>query len=188
MRSQLAAAVAVLTLLASVTAVYAQMGDPCNNPDKDYDLLQGLPTTFQGILEGRLQERFYRFKNLTPGESLNIFVQMESNTTASVSMLMLYEIRDKQYTQLASRQVIISKTLSEDEGRFAWMHANLGDNKPTKICFKVGLFSEARPAKVSYTISIGIDRFLDTGNVEAADKVEKAASLGSVAQIGRAHV
>jgi hypothetical protein len=66
MRSQLAAAVAVLTLLASVAAVYAQMGDPCNNPDKDkdYDLLQGPPTTFQGILEGRLQERFYRFKNL----------------------------------------------------------------------------------------------------------------------------
>jgi hypothetical protein len=183
MRSQLAAAVAVLTLLASVTAVYAQMGDPCNNPDKDYDLLQGPPTTFQGILEGRLQERFYRFKDLKPGESLNIFVQMESNTTASVSMLMLYEIRDKQYTQLASRQVIISESepLSEEEGRFAWMHANLGDNKPTKICFKVGLFSEARPAKVSYTISIGIDRFLDTGNVEAADKFEKAASLGSVA-------
>jgi hypothetical protein len=31
MRSQLAAAVAVLTLLASVTAVYAQMRDPCIN-------------------------------------------------------------------------------------------------------------------------------------------------------------
>jgi hypothetical protein len=180
MRSQLAAAVAVLTLLASVTAVYGQMRDPCITTDLKYDLREAVQP-IEGVLEGRLQERFYRFENLKPGESLNIFVQMKSNTTASVSMLMLYEIRTDQYTQLASRQVIITGPLPEEEGRFAWMHANLGDNRPTKICFKVGLFSEARPAKVSYTISIGIDRFLDTGNVEAADKVEKAASLGSVA-------
>jgi hypothetical protein len=181
MRSQLAAAVAVLTLLASVTAVYGQMRDPCITTDLKYDLREAVQP-IEGVLEGRLQERFYRFENLKPGESLNIFVQMESNTTASVSMLMLYEIRTDQYTQLASRQVIITGPLPEEEGRFAWMHANLGDNKPTKICFKVGLFSEARPAKVSYTISIGIDRFLDTGNVEAADKVEKAASLGRKAR------
>jgi hypothetical protein len=56
---------------------------------------RAVPATIEGVLEGRLQERFYRFENLKPGESLNIFVQMESNTTASVSMLMLYEIRDR---------------------------------------------------------------------------------------------
>ncbi len=179
MRSQLAAAVAVLTLLASVTAVLGQMRDPCITTDAKYDL-QDTVQPIEGVLEGRLQEKFYRFENLKPGESLNIFVQMESNTTASVSMLMLYEIRTDQYTQLASRQVIITGPLREEDGRFAWMHANLGDNKPTKICFKVGLFSEARPAKVSYTISVGIDRLLDTGNVEAADKFEKAAPIGSV--------
>jgi hypothetical protein len=37
MRSQLAAAVAVLTLLASVTAVYGQMRDPCITTDLKYD-------------------------------------------------------------------------------------------------------------------------------------------------------
>ena len=180
MRSQLAAAIAVLTLLASLTAALGQMRDPCITTEAKYDL-QDTVLPIEGVLEGRLQERFYRFENLRPGESLNIFVQMESNTTASVSMLMLYEIRTDQYTQLASRQVIISGPLSEEDGRFAWMHANLGDSRPTKICFKVGLFSEARPAKVSYTISIGIDRFLDTGNVEAADKLERAANIGSIA-------
>ena len=180
MRLQLATAVVVLAMLLSTPAVLGQMRDPCITTEAKYNL-QNPVEPIRGVLEGRLQERFYRFENLMPGESINIFVKMESNTTASVSMLMLYEIKIDQYTQLASRQVIISGPLPEEEGRFMWMHANLGDNKSTKICFKVGLFSEARPAKVSYNISIGIDRFLDTGNVEAADKLERAANIGSIA-------
>jgi hypothetical protein len=94
------------------------MRDPCITTDLKYDLREAVQP-IEGVLEGRLQERFYRFENLKPGESLNIFVQMKSNTTASVSMLMLYEIRTDQYTQLASRQVIISESepLSEEEGQ-----------------------------------------------------------------------
>ena len=180
MRLQLATAVVVLAMLLSTQAVLGQMRDPCITTEAKYNL-QNPVEPIRGVLEGRLQERFYRFENLMPGESINIFVKMESNTTASVSMLMLYEIKIDQYTQLASRQVIISGPLPEEEGRFMWMHANLGDNKSTKICFKVGLFSEARPAKVDYTINIGIEKLLDTKNVEAADKPEKATPLGSIA-------
>lgn len=180
MRLLYAAALAVLVLTAATTpAGLGQARDPCVTTENRYSLRDAIPP-IEGVLEGRLEERFYRFEELYPGETLNLFVEMEANTTTSASMLMLYEIRPDQYTQLVSRQIIFQGILPEEEGRFEWMYANLGNNRPTKICFKVGLFSEIRPARIAYRINIGIDTFLDTGNREAADRLEAATSLGSI--------
>ncbi|MEM4190049.1 MAG: hypothetical protein QW544_06005 [Candidatus Caldarchaeum sp.] len=169
--------VPLLILLLSLPAVLGQMQDPCVVTQNKYSLQDSLqPIT--GNLTGRLQERFYRLENLRPSEMVTLSVKLTANTSASVSMLMLWEIRMNQFTHVSTEQTIISG--GPHESTFSWTHANTGNNQPTNICFKVGLFSEARPAKVDYTIAVSVEKLQDTGGGDAADKPERAMSIGKI--------
>ncbi|MEM4294176.1 MAG: hypothetical protein QXV86_00225 [Candidatus Caldarchaeum sp.] len=169
-------ALAVMLLL-TVSPMAAQMQDPCITTENRVNLLE-TPPPLAGILEGRISYRFYRFENLRPGESIKVDVQIRTNTSAAVSMLMLWEIRPNQFTHIATEQQIL--TGGPYPFNFSWTHANLGENLPTTICFKVGLFSEARPAKADYTAAVSVDRLQDTGGGDAANTAEKASSLGAL--------
>ncbi|MEM4183950.1 MAG: hypothetical protein QXG52_09035 [Candidatus Caldarchaeum sp.] len=172
----------LLTLLSVTVAtpVLDQTQDPCIATDRQYDLGSGQIPLVEEVLEGRLYEHFYRFTNLKPGEMLTVTAVVTTNTSTSVNLLVMREIKPNEFTRVDGKQIIQSGGPSEHP--FKWMHANLGDNKPTSICFKVGIFSEARPAKATYQLQVQIDRFLDTGNVEAADSRDKAVQLGKLEQ------
>ncbi|MEM0444207.1 MAG: hypothetical protein QXJ73_08650 [Candidatus Caldarchaeum sp.] len=170
----------VLLWVAVSTPLDAQTQDPCIATDRQYDLASARIPLVEEVLEGRLQEHFYRFTNLKPGEMLMLTVVVTTNASTSVNLLMMREITPNEFTRVDGKQVIQSGGPLEHD--FKWMHANLGDNRPTTICFKVGIFSEARPAKASYQLQVQIDRFLDTGNVEAADSRDKAVQLGKLEQ------
>lgn len=169
-------ALAVMLLLA-VSSTAAQMQDPCIATENKVNLLESRPQ-LAGGLEGRLSERFYRFENLRPGERISVDVQVRTNTSAAISMLMLWEIRPNQFTHITTEQQILLG--GPHAFNFSWTHANLGENRPTTICFKIGLFSEARPAKADYTGSVSVDRLHDTGGGDAANRAERASSLGAL--------
>lgn len=174
-------ATALLTVLAVVTALWltpAQTQDPCVTTENKIDLAATPLPLVEGILSGRLQERFYRFEPLKPGEMLNIVVTVTTNTSTALNMLMMWEITANKFTRIDSVQTI--QVGGPVEYSFKWVHANQGENKPTAICFKIGIFSEARPVNAGYQIALGLDRLLDTGNVEAADKPDKAAQIGTI--------
>lgn len=169
----LLAASIVLVMLFTVTA---QTGDPCITTDKRINLAEESLPPIQSKLEGRLREDFYRFENLRPGERLVLKVTVATNTSTGLNTLLMWEIKPNQFTRVGGEQTIQSG--GPLDYVYAWTHTNFGDNTPTTLCFKIGIFSEARPAKADYVITLGLERFMDTGGKEAPDKLEKATSIG----------
>ncbi|MCS6770178.1 MAG: hypothetical protein NZ570_07075 [Candidatus Caldarchaeum sp.] len=169
-------AAALITLLA-FQSVGGQMQDPCITADSKINLLETTPP-LTGTLSGRLHERFYRLENLKPGEMVKIDVAITTNTSAAINMLMLWEIRPNQFTHIITEQsILVGGPYSFN---FTWTHGNLGDNRPTSICFKIGLFSEAVPAKAEYTATVAVQRLHDVGGGDAANRADKAVQIGSV--------
>ncbi|MCS6783916.1 MAG: hypothetical protein NZ581_01785 [Candidatus Caldarchaeum sp.] len=168
----------VFAILTALSVSPSQTQDPCVTTENKIDLSASQLPLLEGVLAGRLQEKFYRLEMLKPGEMLSLVVKVTTNTSTALNMLMMWEIRTNQFTRIDSIQTI--QAGGPQEYSFKWLHANFGDNRPTAICFKIGIFSEARPAKADYEIAVGIDRLVDTGNVEAPDKTDRAIQIGAI--------
>lgn len=163
-------------LLAALTIASAQTSDPCVTTDKRVNLAGDTLPPIEATLAGRLREDFYRFENLRPGERLVLRVTVTTNTSTGLNTLLMWEIRPSQFTRIGGEQTI--QAGGPRDYVYSWVHSNFGENTSTTLCFKIGIFSEARPAKADYVVTLGIERYMDTGGREAADKLEKATSLG----------
>ncbi|BAJ50412.1 hypothetical protein CSUB_C0552 [Candidatus Caldarchaeum subterraneum] len=168
----------IVVLLAAFTAVSAQTSDPCITTDKRINLAGDTLPPIEATLAGRLREDFYRFENLRPGERLVLRVTVTTNTSTGFNTLLMWEIRPSQFSRIGGVQTI--QAGGPLEYVYSWAHSNFGENTSTTLCFKIGIFSEARPAKADYVITLGIERLVDTGGREAADKLEKATPLGAL--------
>jgi len=167
---------AVLILAAAVHIAAGQLTDPCITTDRRIDLQAGTPP-IEGILTKRLEDHFYRLEGIKPGQRVTVEVELRSNTSTAISLLLLREAQPRNFARIAGEQIIVGRELQNMS--FSWIESSLGEGRPA-LCFKVGQFSEARPVTSSYRLMVSLEDVSDFRGGDAPDKPEKAVDIGEI--------
>ncbi|MEM1945277.1 MAG: hypothetical protein QW756_06345 [Nitrososphaerota archaeon] len=168
--------VPVLLLITATPLLSGQMTDPCIGADRKFDLQAGVPP-IEGVLAKRLEDHFYRFEGIRPGQRITVNVEVSANISTAISMILLREAQPKSFARIAGEQLIVGR--EKTTATFSWMEASPEWGQPA-LCFKVGQFSEARPVESNYKILVTLEDTSDYGGGDAPGKPERAVDLGSL--------